>query len=93
LIVAAVGVFVAMGLMTAVAGAKQRPNAPKPTAGAPFQARGSVGEVYVVNAEPGDKLMLVSSRNKVLRTGVADSFGSELFYFVKPGPGYSVRLR
>jgi uncharacterized protein len=95
LIVAVIGVFVGMGTLGTVAGAKPKPkpNAPKKTADATFQARGSVGEAYVVNAEPGDKLMLVSPKNKVLRTGVADSFGSKIFYVVKPGPGYSVRLK
>ena len=92
-IAAVIGMFVGMGLMTAAAGAKPRPEAPKATAAAPFQARGSIGEIYVVNAEPDDRLMLVSPENKVLRTGVADRFGSEIFYFLKPGPGYSVRLR
>ncbi len=92
-IVAVIGIFVGMGMTSAAAGAKTKPNAPRTTAEATFKARGSVGEAYVVNAEPGDRLMLVSRENKILRTGAADSFGSKIFYFVKPGAGYSVRLR
>jgi predicted acyl esterase len=91
LIVAVIGVFVGMGMVGTANAAK--PKAPKTTAAATFQARGSIGEVYVVNAEPGDRLMLVSPKNRILRTGRADTFGSELFYYVKPGPGYSVRLK
>ena len=59
-IVAVIGIFVGMGMTSAAAGAKTKPNAPRTTAEATFKARGSVGEAYVVNAEPGDRLMLVS---------------------------------
>lgn len=93
LTVAVIGVFVGLGLTGSAAVAKTLPNAPKPTAGASFEARGSIGEAYVVDAEPGDLLMLVTPDNKILRTGVADSYGSKIFYFVEPGPGYSVRVR
>jgi predicted acyl esterase len=83
----------AIGLTAGSAVAKPKPNAPKITAPADFQARGSVGEAYVVNADEGDKLMLVSPENKILRTSAADRFGSKIFYYLKPGPGYTVRLR
>lgn len=88
------GLFVVAAMLPGAAAAKQKkPNAPKKTAPAAFKARGSVGEAYVVNADPGDRLMLVSPKNKVLRKSAADRFGSKIFYRVKPGPGYSVRLR
>ncbi len=94
IVVAVIGLFAGMGLMSGVAGAKsKKPNAPKTTESAAFKARGSIGEVYVVNAEQGDQLMLVSPKNKVLRTSTADRFGSKIFYYIKPGPGYTVRLK
>ncbi len=94
LIVAVIGIFVGMGMLTGAAAAKsKKPNAPKKTAPADFNARGSVGEAYVLNAEPGDRLLLVSPRNKVLRKSTADSFGSKIFYYLKPAKGYTVRLK
>jgi predicted acyl esterase len=94
LILAVVGLFAGMALFSSAASAKsKKPNAPKATEMAVFKARGSIGEVYVVNAEEGDRLMLVSPKNKVLRTSGADSFGSKIFYRIKPGAGYTVRLR
>jgi predicted acyl esterase len=88
-----IGMVAAAGLSAGSAVAKPKPNAPKITAPAGFQVRGSVGEAYVVNADEGDRLMLVSRDNKILRTSAADRFGSRIFYYVKPGPGYTVRLK
>ncbi len=49
--IAVVGLFVGMGMLSGVATAKsKKPNAPKQTAPATFNARGSVGEAYVVNS-------------------------------------------
>jgi len=67
--------------------------APQSNAPAPYSARGSVGDAYVQDAEPGTSLMLVNGNEKVVATGVADEFGSKIFYDVKPGKGYSVRTR
>ena len=94
LIVAVIGMFVGMGMLSGAASAKsKKPNAPKKTASADFSARGSIGEAYVVDAEPGDRLLLVSPKNKVLRKSKADSFGSKIFYYLNPGRGYSVRMK
>ncbi|MBN8866998.1 MAG: CocE/NonD family hydrolase [Solirubrobacterales bacterium] len=65
--------------------------APKITSGAPYQARGSVGDAYVKNAAPGTKLLLVNAKNKIVRTGKADSYGSKVFYDVTPGAIFTVR--
>ena len=67
--------------------------APKATAKAKFQARGSVGEAYVTGAKPGAQLLLVGRGDKVVRKGKADRFGSEIFFELKPGSTYSVRSR
>jgi predicted acyl esterase len=92
LIVAVIGVFVGMGVLTATAGAQLK-NAPRTTEPATFTARGSIEELYVTDAEPGDSLMLVNSDNKILRNGVADSFGSKIFYYLTPGAEYTVRVK
>jgi len=67
--------------------------APKANAAATFKARGSVGDAYVTGAKEGDKLLLVSRHDRTIRTGVADRFGSKIFYDVKPDAGYTVRLK
>ncbi len=71
--------------------AKKLKKAPKATAPADFTARGSIKEAYVKGATPGSKLLLVNRKNRILATGKADSFGSKIFYYQKPGAGYSVR--
>ncbi len=93
-IFALIGVVAGMGLCASQVSAETRkPKAPAKTAPAGFEARGSVGEVYVLGARAGDRLMLISPRRRVLRTSTADRFGSKIFSRVKPGPGYTVRLR
>ena len=39
----------------------------------------------------GAKLLLVNAKNKIVRTGKADRFGSKIFYDVKPGATFTVR--
>ena len=65
--------------------------APKATSKAPYTAGGSVGDAWVKGAAPGTRLLLVNKKRKVVRTGKADSFGSFIFYDVKPGATYTVR--
>jgi len=67
--------------------------APQSNASAPYKARGSVGDAYVKDAKPGSSLMLVNGQEKLVAKGVADEYGSKIFYDVKPGAGYSVRTR
>ena len=67
--------------------------APQSNASAPYKARGSVGDAYVMDAKPGSFLMLVNAQEKLVAKGVADEFGSKIFYDIKPGAGYSVRSR
>ncbi|MCB0863285.1 MAG: CocE/NonD family hydrolase [Solirubrobacterales bacterium] len=78
------------GGFAASAGASPK-YAPKITAKAPYTARGSVGEAYVKDAVPGSKLLLVAGKNRVVRTGKADRFGSKIFYDLKPGASFTVR--
>ncbi len=67
--------------------------APKANATATFTARGSVGDAYVKDAEPGIKLMLVNKSSQIVAEGTADRNGSKVFYDQKMGPGYSVYSR
>jgi predicted acyl esterase len=60
---------------------------------APFTARGSVGEAYVLGATRGDRLLLADRRGRIVARGSADRLGSKIFYDVRPGGGYTVRIR
>ncbi len=84
-------------LMGAVAGTanagKKLKKAPKITATADYTARGSVGDAYVEGADPGQNLLLVNKKNRIVRKGKADRYGSKIFYDVKPGAVFTVRSR
>jgi len=60
---------------------------------APYTARGSVGEAYVIDAAPGTELELIDHDGKVIDTGVADRLGSKIFYMVEPGSKYAVQSK
>ena len=79
------------GGMATTASAKQLKKAPKITSKAPFTARGSVGDAYVKDAKAGQRLLLVNAKNRIVRSGKADRFGSKVFYDVKPGATFTVR--
>lgn len=67
--------------------------APESNRKATYSAQGSVGDAYVTGASEGQQLLLVNGKERVVQRGEADSFGSKVFYDVKPGAGYSVRTR
>ena len=67
--------------------------APKTTDAATFKARGSIGQAYVRNADNSGKLLLVNSKGAVVDQGSPDDFGSKIFRYLKPGPGYTVRQK
>ena len=75
----AVTVAVALGL---VAPASAR---------AAIVAHGSVQQVWVVGARPGERLTLVGARGRVVRVGAAGPLGGLVFRGVAPGAGYRVR--
>src|SRR5918997_1499166 len=58
---------------------------------ATFDARGSVEQVYVTGAEPGEPLSLVDSGGSTVATRPVNSLGGLLFRDVTPGSGYRVR--
>lgn len=58
-----------------------------------LSAHGSIGQAYLVGAQKGDDVRLVSAKGRVVVRGRADRFGSTVFYDVAPGPGYRVRVR
>ncbi len=60
-------------------------------AGSALTVRGSVQQVYVVGAKPGQRLVLLDRRGRVVETQRAGSLGAVLYRDVKPGRGYRVR--
>jgi uncharacterized protein len=56
-----------------------------------FSARGSVEQVYVTGATPGEQLSLVDSTGSTVSTRDVNFLGGALFRGVPPGSGYRVR--
>lgn len=55
-----------------------------------FTARGSVEQVYVLGATPGETLSLRSMGGDLVKMGEADQLGSLIFRGIQPGAGYRV---
>ena len=55
-----------------------------------FAAAGSVEQVHVTGAEPGQELALHDDDGNAVATGTADDQGSLIFRLVEPGSGYRV---
>ncbi|MBV8218354.1 MAG: hypothetical protein JO325_07810, partial [Solirubrobacterales bacterium] len=55
------------------------------------QAGGSVQQVYVTGAGPGEGLALLNPRGRPVATTTAGSLGGAVFRDVRPGRGYRVR--
>jgi len=72
---------------------KRLRKAPPIKAKAPYSARGNVGDATVTGAKPGTMLLLVNTKNRIVKKGRADKFGSKIFYDVKPGAKFTVRTR
>jgi predicted acyl esterase len=72
---------------------KRLPKAPPIKGKAPYTARGNVGDATVTGAKPGTMLLLVNKKNRIVKKGKADRFGSKIFYDVKPGAVFTVRTR
>jgi predicted acyl esterase len=62
------------------------------SAAAPFNARGSVEQVYATGLAPGARVVLLNRKGKKVATEQADEQGGVLFRKVKPGNGYRLRL-
>jgi predicted acyl esterase len=61
-------------------------------AGTPaLSAHGSVQQVYVLGASPGERLSLLDRRGRAVLGAVAGPLGGAIFRGVAPGSGYSVR--
>jgi hypothetical protein len=68
--------------------------APTPDVGAvspPFEAHGSVNQVWVIDLAPGVAVELLDAGNNVVADGTADAQGAFLFRNVPAGAGYRVR--
>lgn len=79
-----------VGVFTASAEADLK-KAPKTTDAATFKARGSIGQVYVRNADAGANLILVSPDGDTIRKGKADKYGSKIFRYLASVNGYRVK--
>ncbi|MGZ5323609.1 MAG: CocE/NonD family hydrolase [Solirubrobacterales bacterium] len=54
-------------------------------------AHGSVGQIYVTGADPGEPLRLLDRAGKRVRKAAAGPLGGHVFRKLKPGKGYRVR--
>lgn len=57
---------------------------------AAFEANGSVEQVWLTGAEPGQAVRLVGAKGRVRAEGVADDQGSLILRDLRPGSGYRV---
>jgi predicted acyl esterase len=57
-----------------------------------FAAHGSVGQVYVTDADPGSALQLLDGDGQPVQSGTADGDGSFIFRSVAVGGGYVVTM-
>ena len=62
-----------------------------PQAAPAFTAHGSVEQVQVTGAVPGERLTLADRQGKKVETRPAGELGAILFRHVEPGGGYTVR--
>ncbi len=62
------------------------------TTAATFVAGGSIGEVWITDANQGDNLVLADADSNEVAHGSADALGSLILRGITPGPGYTVRL-
>ncbi len=81
--IALAGLVAAFALVPAVGTAHATTNAS-------FTARGSVNQVDVTHAPPGDTLTLRNAAHAIVATGNVDDLGSLLFRTVTAGNGYTV---
>lgn len=59
---------------------------------ATFVAGGSIEQVWVTDANPGDVLVLADGNSNEVGRGTADRLGSLIYRNIAPGDGYTVRL-
>ena len=83
-VVVCVAVLALIFMTVAGAGAA---SAAEPT----FSAHGSVEQVYVTGATPGEQMSLLDNAGTTVATQQANSLGGLLFRDVTPGSGYRVR--
>ena len=101
LAVMALTLFFAVGCGDSKSGSDPKPTpAPEPTAipqptppgmePANFEVHGSVNQVWLIDAEPGQTLQLENASGEEIRSGEADDFGSIIFREILAGDGYRV---
>jgi uncharacterized protein len=65
---------------------------PTPTTIPTFAAHGSVGQIYVTDADAGAALELIDGNGQTVKSGTADAKGSFVFREVAVGGGYVVAM-
>ena len=90
-LVAALG----FGVSNADAKSKKKKGYKAPAVSSKLEAkvRGSIQQIYVQDAAPGSRVLLVNPNRRVIRKARADAFGSKIFREVKPKFGYRVLNR
>jgi predicted acyl esterase len=83
----------AVAVVTSSAGLGATARAAQTTRPAGVSPHGSIRQAYVLGARKGERLRLADGRGRIVATGRADRFGSKVFRDVRPGRGYTVRLR
>ncbi len=81
----------ALGLLLCGSLALAAPASAESKAAAAFTAHGSVEQVQVTGAVPGERLTLADRQGKKVETRQAGELGAILFRHVEPGGGYTVR--
>ena len=80
----------ALSLALGFVGANAGTAAANSADGTPFDAHGSVEQVYVTGLSSGEQMNLVNGDGAVVQTAAADSLGGLIFRNVDPGDGYRV---
>lgn len=72
-------------------GASTGTAAPAITTEASFEAHGSVGQAYVLGANPGQRLVVADGSGTEVGSGTVDDFGALIVRDLAPGDGYTFR--
>jgi len=86
-------VTIAFGAARADAGKQVQYKAPAVTTTLDATVRGSIGQIYVEDADPGSTLLVANPDGVVIRSGKADTNGSRIFRELFPRWGYRVIQR
>jgi predicted acyl esterase len=84
---------IGLGAASAQAGKQKQYKAPAVTKSLDATVRGSIGQIYIEDAEPGSTLLVANPNGVVIRTSRTDVNGSKIFRELRPAFGYRVMQR